>query len=97
MQETPTQTSDGLTEKQTQKRIAAGHHKNDPDTVVTEKNSGMSDADYAALLAHIERRKNNPGYFERWDEQVAEYRQQVQEQAISRETEDVCAAIRLAS
>ncbi len=52
--------------------------------------NAMSDEQYAKLLAVIERAKNIPGYFERWDEQLAEVRQQIEEQAERdlREVED---------
>lgn len=52
--------------------------------------NAMSDEQYAKLLAVIERAKNIPGYFERWDEQLAEVRQQIEEQAERdrREAED---------
>jgi len=42
--------------------------------------NAMSEEQFAELLAQIERRKQNPGYFERWEEQVTEYRKQVKEQ-----------------
>ena len=47
----------------------------DPSAAVVNGSTG-NDAEFAKLLAHIERRKNNRQYFETWDEQAAEYRQQ---------------------
>ena len=38
--------------------------------------SSNSDAEFAKLLAHIERRKNDQQYFESWDAQAAEYKKQ---------------------
>ena len=42
--------------------------------------NGMTDERWQEILAYIAERKYDAGYFERWERQVAEVRQQIQEQ-----------------
>ncbi len=50
------------------------------DATPERRTNGMTREQWAQSLAFIERIKGNEGYFERWEEQVAEARAQIEEQ-----------------
>ena len=44
------------------------------------RTNGMTEERFAEVLAYLRSRKRDPGYFERWEQQVAEVRRQIQEE-----------------
>ena len=52
----------------------------DPKTGNAPRSNGMTDEQIRYALAAIGRRKNDPGYLQRGEEGIAEYRKMIQEE-----------------